>query len=182
MSTVTILRRATLVVGLAAAWLAFVPALALAQTAAPGPAKTVSGLGYGFFGVGAEACCGDSWATWHAGGGGEVVIADAFGIGAELGYLNWFEEGMDTIGVFSTNGTYHFFPRQASRRLRPFVTGGYTLAFNNGGHENLFNVGGGVDYWMKKRVGLRIEFRDHVWSGSSQATHFWSARFGVTVR
>jgi hypothetical protein len=57
-----------------------------------------------------------------------------------------------------------------------------TLAFSNGEHENLFNFGGGVDYWMKKRVGLRIEFRDQVWSGPSQTSHFWGARFGVTVR
>lgn len=182
MKSVARLLRVTLVVGLTAAWLMCAPAPALAQAPAPGPAKAVSGLGYGFFGVGAATCCGDSTGTWHAGGGGEAVIGDAVGIGAEIGYLNLVESGSDGLGVFSVNGAYHFFPGQPSHRVRPFVTGGYTLGFASDGHENLLNFGGGVDYWLKPKVGLRVEFRDHVWGEEGDTLHFWSVRFGVTFK
>ena len=45
--------------------------------------------------------------------------------------------------------------------LKPFITGGYTLGFR-GGSENLYNLGGGIDYWPKQHVGLRFDVRDHV--------------------
>jgi hypothetical protein len=35
---------------------------------------------------------------------------------------------------------------------------------------------------MKPKVGLRLEFRDHVWSEDGDAVHFWGVRFGVTFR
>ena len=167
-----------------AAWLVGMPPAALAQSASGTPARAVGGLGYGFVGVGAVTSGGESMGTWHVGGGGEAVIRDAIGIGAEIGYLNWLEEPDESgLGVFSVNGSYHFNGGEASRRFRPFLTGGYTLGFAADGHENLFNVGGGVDYWLKPKVGLRVEFRDHVWSGDGEDTlHFWSVRFGVTFR
>ena len=43
----------------------------------------------------------------------------------------------------------------------PIITGGYTLGFR-GGSENLYNFGGGIDYWPKQHVGLRFDVRDHV--------------------
>ena len=182
MKIVTALQRATLVVGLAVAWLACAPGPAFAQAAAPGQAKAVSGLGYGFFGIGAATCCGESTGTFHFGGGGEAVLRDAFGIGAEIGYIAPWEESSDGVGAMSINGTFHFFPNQPSRKARPFLTGGYTLGFDEGVTENLFNVGGGVDYWMTPKVGLRIELRDHVWSEGGDTMQFWGVRFGVTIR
>ncbi len=61
------------------------------------------------------------------------------------------------------------------------MTGGYTLGFREG-HENMWNAGGGIDYWFKPKLGLRIEFRDHVWSGGGETTQFWGVRVGVTIR
>ena len=159
------------------------PAAALAQAGGNAPARAVGGLGYGFVGLGAVTSSGESMGTWHVGGGGEAVIRDAIGIGAEIGYLNGLEEPDESgLGVFSLNGSYHFNGGEASRRFRPFLTAGYTLGFAADGHENLFNIGGGVDYWLKPKVGLRVEFRDHVWSGDEDTLHFWSVRFGVTFR
>jgi hypothetical protein len=164
-----------------AAGLVGVPAAALAQSGSSAPVKTVSGLGYGFFGVGAAVGDGDSTGTWHVGGGGEAIFADALGIGAEIGYLNSFEENSDGIGVFSVNGAYHFGGGSSSAKVRPFVTGGYTLGFRDG-HANLFNVGGGVDFWLKPRVGLRVEFRDHIWTEDNDTVQFLGVRVGVTFR
>jgi hypothetical protein len=39
-----------------------------------------------------------------------------------------------------------------------------------------------VDIWLKPKVGLRVEFRDHIWSDEGYTVHFWGARFGVTFR
>ena len=157
------------------------PAAALAQTAVA-PVKSVGGLGYGFLGLGAASFEGDSVGTWHVGGGGEAVFRDAFGVGAEFGYLSWLEESSDGLGVLSVNGAYHFNGAAGAARWRPFVSGGYTLGFDGDVTENLFNIGGGVDYWLKPRVGLRIEFRDHVWAEDGETVHFWGVRFGVTFR
>jgi hypothetical protein len=65
--------------------------------------------------------------------------------------------------------------------VRPFVTGGYTLGFRDG-HENLFNVGGGVDFWLKPKVGLRVEFRDHIWIEDNDTLQFLGVRVGVMFR
>jgi len=158
------------------------PAAASAQSGANAPAKSVSGLGYGFFGLGAATFEGDSEGTWHVGGGGEAVFRDGFGVGAELGYLDWLENGGDGLGVLSVNGASHFNGGAAARRWRPFVSGGYTLGFDGGVSENLFNIGGGVDIWLKPRFGLRVELRDHIWSDEGDTVHFWGVRFGVTFR
>jgi hypothetical protein len=155
------------------------PTAALAQAGGSTPVKSVSGLGYAFGGFGAATGDGESTGTYHLGGGGEAVFADAVGVGAEIGYLNAFEEGSEGFGVFSVNGTYHFGGGQPRPKLRPFVTGGYTLAFRDG-HGNLFNLGGGVDYWLGRRAALRVELRDHIWS--AEDVHVWEVRVGVTFR
>ena len=172
----------TFVVLAIAAWLIGVPAAALAQSGGGAPVKPVSGLGYGFFGIGAASWEGSTEGTWHAGGGGEAVFRDAFAVGAEMGYLGWLEEGGDGLGILSVNGAYHFGGGANAGRWRPFVTGGYTLGFDGDVTENLFNVGGGVDFWMKPKVGLRLEFRDHIWSEDGDAVHFWGVRVGITFR
>jgi Outer membrane protein beta-barrel domain len=164
-----------------AVWLIGLPAAARAQSAGGASVKPVSGLGYGFVGAGAASGEGESTGTWHFGGGGEAVFGDAVGVGAEIGYLSAFESGSEGIGVFSLNGSYHFGSGPHSRKLRPFVTGGYTLGFRDG-YANLFNVGGGVQYWLKPKVGLRFEVRDHIWSNGGDTIQFWGVRVGVTFR
>ena len=164
-----------------AAWLIGVPAAALAQSGGGAPVKPVSGLGYGFVGLGAATSEGESQGTWHVGGGGEVLFRDAFGVGAEIGYLTLMEAAeSDGFGVLSVNGSYHFNGGASARRWRPFLTGGYTLGFDGGSSESFFNVGGGVDFWMKPGVGLRLEFRDHIWT--QEDVHLWGVRIGVTFR
>lgn len=61
----------------------------------------------------------------------------------------------------------------------PFVTGGYSLRIR-AGVASAFNFGGGVNYWFKDRVGLRLEFRDHI--SHSDLNYFYGFRIGLAFR
>ena len=82
------------------------------------------------------------------------------------------------IGLFSSNASYHFLNASQNRKLVPFVTAGYTGAFQSEWGESWFNFGGGADYWFRERAGLRVEFRDHVDPQHSEPIHFLEARVG----
>lgn len=154
-----------------------------AQTPVP-PAKQSTGgpgnsYGYVFAAPGGSSSSGGG-GTLHLGGGGEGVFKNGAGIGAELAYLTPFESFGDGIGTFSVNGSYHFLKASKSEKLVPFVTGGYT-GFFRGGYANGANFGGGVNYWFKPRIGLRVEFRDNVIVQSGSA-HLLNVRLGLTFR
>ena len=151
--------------------LALVPASAFAQKG-----DMPKGWGYGFGAIGASS--GDfGHTTVHVGGGGEGLFYKGFGAGAEIGYLTQTRDAGNGFGVASVNVVYHFV--QPGRKLVPFVTGGATLAFR-GGAAGGGNFGGGVQYWMKDRVALRFEFRDHIIS--SDSPHFYGFRVGLAFR
>ena len=143
------------------------------------------GYGYVFFGPGGYNSGGGE-ATMQVGGGGEAVFKNGAGIGAELAYLTRFKDTGDGIGMFSINGSYHFLKASKDRKVVPFLTGGYT-GFMKGDYVNGINVGGGVNYWFKPRVGLRFEFRNSVWLEDSvwafaDGMNFWNVRIGLTFR
>ena len=148
----------------------------LAPTAA---SAQTSGVVFGT--PGAVTCCGESQSTLHVGGGVEGLIGDAVGIGGEIGFLGPWAYFRDGLGVMSVNGSYHFLPHQPGRRARPFVTTGYSLFFRDE-HVNLWNVGGGIDYWVKPRMAVRVELRDHIHAEDGATVHFWGPRIGVVFR
>ena len=43
---------------------------------------------------------------------------------------------------------------------------------------NAFNYGGGLNWWIGERVGLKFEIRDQY----GDSVHYWGMRFGVTFR
>ncbi len=134
------------------------------------------GQGYAFVGFGAV---NTEESTLHFGGGGEVNLYKGLGFGVEAGYLaptRYLGEG---IGILSLDGQYTF-NTGSPGRLKPFLTGGYTLAFR-GGHVNAINFGGGVHYWFSRHAGLRLEFRDHV-SPDLWNAHAWQGRVGFDFR
>ncbi len=115
----------------------------------------------------------------HAGVGGEAVLGLGIGIGAEIGAVGVRHDFADSaVGVFSPNAYFHFM--RGHHRADPFITGGYTLMFRDG-HIDLFNFGGGLNYWFLGRIGARLEFRDHVYTNryGPSAVHYWGARFGL---
>ncbi|HWC00040.1 MAG TPA: hypothetical protein VG672_25205 [Bryobacteraceae bacterium] len=145
-----------------------------------GSLRAQSSNGYVFFAPGGATCCGYTAMTLQMGAGGEAVIWNGIGAGAELGVAGQRSDFGGTVaGVFSPNGYYHFL-RGKDLKLDPFVTGGYTLLFRSGS-ANLFNFGGGVNYWFHRRLGARLEFRDHVYTGDG-TLHYWGIRVGLAFR
>lgn len=149
-------------------FLAILPTLAHAQS------DERKGWGYLFGGAGGAS--ESSTAFLHTGGGGEGLIYKGLGVGAEVGYFTPFSRFGDGFGILSVDVAHHF---NRNEKLVPFVTGGYSLAFR-GGSSSGGNFGGGVQYWATDRVGLRFEFRDHIFS--SDSPHFYSFRAGITFR
>lgn len=134
--------------------------LALGQSADGGKAWV-----YGFGGVGVGTN-GNSDALIHVGGGGEGYFRNGIGLGAELGYLTSTGNTGNGIALASVNASYHF---NRSGKAVPFLTGGASIAgagFASGGG----NFGGGVNYWVSRRFGLRFEVRDHIFSSDRPHT------------
>lgn len=149
-----------------------IPAATPAQEKAP----KSSGQGYAFVGFGAAN--GED-ALLHFGGGGEANLYKGLGFGVEIGYLSPIRYMSEGIGIFSANGLYTFGAGRTGK-VKPFITGGYTLAFRSG-TLNAVNFGGGLHYWFSNKVGLRFEFRDHV-SPTAGNVHIWQGRVGFAFR
>jgi hypothetical protein len=118
--------------------------------------------------------------TIHFGGGGEGTFYKGLGVGAEIGYLGAMGSMNEGIGLASLNGIYIFRSR-SHPKLDPFLTGGGTLAFAGGGLFGGLNFGGGVQYWFRKRIGLRVEFRDHI-PNQDFSSHLFEGRIGFAFR
>jgi hypothetical protein len=106
-------------------------------------------------------------------GGGEGLVYKALGVGGELGAII-ISRGDNSFGIASVNLSGHF---NRTQKLQPFVTGGATLAFRNGTAGG-GNVGGGVQYWFKESVALRVEARDYIFS--SDRFNYFVVRAGIS--
>lgn len=154
-------------------------ALAIGLAASVASAQ-VTGAGYVFGAPGQLRAVGDSATTFHVGGGGEVQTPTGLGGGAEVGFLGPTASFGDGIGVLNVNASYHVQGHTSSRTV-PFVTGGYSLLFRDG-HSNGWNVGGGVEHWVRPGLGLRLEFRDQIHSDGGVTAHFVGFRAGICFR
>lgn len=155
--------------------LLLVPALAGAQDANGRRAQ-----GYLFAAPGGVSVLGNTAATFHAGLGGEYLVVKGLGFGGEVGYLFPTRSPGDGIGIASVNGSYHFVNDNKERKVVPFVTLGYSRAFGQGG-ANLINFGGGINWWLRERVGLRLEGRNHVTTETPRG-NFWQFRIALAFR
>jgi len=183
----------------AAGFLLMLPAFAPAQDADYLP----RGQGYIFFGLATHKL----GAT--AGFGGEFYSAMGLGgsfEGATTGFYKSTNGNSNWIGLGSADLTYHFFPKKIQGHAAPFVSGGYTNFFGQdvcsgvgpcgpghvygGNHTNGFNVGGGVDVFAAKRVGVRFDVRYYghggriLWASfpNDAQLNFVAFRVGVTFR
>jgi hypothetical protein len=151
-------------------------------TAADGFLNAQSLNGRVFFAPGGVTSFGNTAMTLQASGGLEAILFKGIGAGADIGALTIRQCIIDCgVGIFSPNGYYHFVHRKGAS-LDPFVTAGYTRLFR-AGHANLFNFGGGVNFWFNRHLGLRLEARDHVWRRTySSNAHYWGFPIGLAIR
>ena len=124
---------------------------AVAQEATEG----VLTVGTVFFGPGGFT---DGTATIHLGGGGEFIWPNGLGVGTDVGYISSARAFTQGVGLFAAGPVYQF---GGSRRYRPYVRGGATVAFDIDGALSLMHVGGGLNHWVSERWGVKYEFRDH---------------------
>ena len=131
------------------------PSMAFAQIEGKGQSYLVGTFG-GWTGAGG----------WQVGAaiGGERLIYKGLAAGGEFGGF----AAMPRYGgvVASANVSYHFRNPGTPRRLVPFATAGVSALGACGGSACIpaggFNLGGGVNYWVKPHRGIRVEFRDHL--------------------
>src|SRR5262245_16218455 len=135
--------------------------------------------GYVFGGAGGIAPDGVG-STLQFGVGGEGLIYKGLGAGGELSYLTPSSKLGDGFGILSANGSYHSINASGRGRVVPVGTGGYSFFFRSG-YANGFNAGGGINYWFRDRMGLRVEFRDQV-IPDGRAMHLLGIRLGLSFR
>ncbi len=143
------------------AFCAFIPTPAAAQVIYNQP----HGLGYIFAGDGTHSM------GLNTGFGGERYVFRGLALGAEIGAAGVLADPNIRMGVGSADGSYHFFFKKLLGNAAPFVTGGYSNFFGHNthvgtgffGHKPLmtegYNVGGGVDLFAMKHLGVRFEVR-----------------------
>ena len=119
----------------------------------------------------------------NAGFGGELFLHKGLSVGVEPAYAapNWNFNRNEAIGVISVNGSYHFFNKKRGGKLEPFVTGGYSLYYPDE-VQNGFNFGGGVNLWLSKHAGVRLEIRDQDHIERDDLTRFVAFRVGMAFR
>jgi hypothetical protein len=149
-------------------------ALILVSCSLTGFAQGNEKRGWGYLVAGGGAA-NDGAGLTQVAGGGEVLLFNGFAIGGEIGGIS-VGKGGNSFGVASFNLSGHF---NRSQKLQPFITGGATLGFRSGTAGG-GNVGGGVQYWFKEHVGLRIEARDYLFS--SDRYNYFIVRAGISFR
>ncbi len=149
------------------------------------PASAQMSSGYGYVFAGPVVVPKSAYIRWngdfvHVGGGGEARLTNRFALGGEIGALMPVtNQYAITTGLVSVTPAWHFSSRHSKSKFDPFVDGGLSLLFARGGGIAL-HYGGGANYWLKRRIGVRFEFRDHLWSPEAGETvHLVDFRVGV---
>jgi hypothetical protein len=134
--------------------------------------QMVSGSAFG--GVGAFICCEGHVGAWQVGGGVEAEVAPNVSVGGDVsiggptGNGTVFQQigshAFETADFGTTpyarvNASYHFGRGRVSR-ARPFVTVGYGGAFGRESATFGPTFGGGADWWIRERRGIRVELVD----------------------
>ncbi|MFB3826277.1 MAG: hypothetical protein ACE15B_05885 [Bryobacteraceae bacterium] len=134
-----------------------------------------------YFGPGALISKYGNGPALYGGVAVERRVAGRFGIGLDVGGADTGKTNFNySAAILSFGGSCHFLPA-AARKLDPFAAigvSGVTLE----GAPALVYFGGGLNYWLKPRFGLRAEVRDHATSDNGTALHYLAARFGIVFR
>ncbi len=118
----------------------------------------------------------------HVGGGGEGRLTDRFALGGEIGVLKpTTNQYAITTGLASVTPAFHFISKHSKQKFDPFVDGGFSLLAGGGGGGGVaIHYGAGMNYWLRRRFGLRFEFRHHIFSPEAgEAVHLVGFRVGI---
>ena len=85
--------------------------------------------------------------------------------------------------------TFDDFPRSAWLAFaslvewdwKPFATAGYSNFFTITGHNNMANIGGGLNYWYKDHLGIKLEVRDDFSTGTNSANYLVHYYYAYTL-
>ena len=124
--------------------------------------------------------CQHGYAVAGAGGGAEGFIWKGLSIGFEAGYQN-FIDSYRYMELSMPIG-YHFGNRKIAAKWDPFITTsllGAGISIDRGDFGAAGSLGGGVNYWFRKRLGFRFEFRSHVLAGQEITAQ---GRVGIVFR
>ena len=92
--------------------------------------------------------------TWAAGGGVERRFASGVLLQGEVELLQRPRSPGEQVSFLpSVNAGFS----SGSSSVRPFLSGGFTLA----GNSAAFNVGGGANIALQERIAVRVEFRNY---------------------
>jgi len=98
----------------------------------------------------------------YAGRGIESRIGKTFAMGGEGGILS--KSGY-TTGMAAATPAFHFIPGNSPSRVDPFINGGVSILFDtNSVSIPIVHFGGGLNYSVNQRLGMRFEYRHHLWS------------------
>ena len=126
--------------------------------------------------VGAENLAHGTFNAASTGAGADIFVYKGAAFSPSAAYLFNFANG-GGLAVITLNGSYHFL--RGKSRFEPFVTAGYGALADIGNGVSLFNYGGGGQYWISKRVGVRVELLNFQ---QRQYRELTSVRFGVAFR
>ena len=126
--------------------------------ASPALAQDRSGADKRVFFFGAPGVLtGTDTTTVHFGGGTEVVWSNGLGFAFDAGYLAepaYFSSGAMS---FSPAMLYQF---PIDGPVKPYVRGGGTMIVGTFGGDLLWTIGGGINYFFKDNMALKVEVRD----------------------
>jgi len=115
----------------------------------------------------------------HIGFGGEGPIYKRISAGVEFGpVFEWSRFNDSAFALGSANISYHFSTATLGSKVDPFLTAGYSI-FIRAGTDNGANFGGGVNVWLKKKIGFRMDVREY--TGNVRAHHL-GPRIGIAFR
>ncbi|MFM8395757.1 MAG: hypothetical protein ACKOB4_17715 [Acidobacteriota bacterium] len=122
----------------------------------------------------------DGGAIVSLAGGADLFVYRQLAVSGELGAIFPPSSIGSVVGVLSPNLTWYLRPGGGSGRVAPFITGGYSLIFRQGTINGL-NFGGGLTWWFKEGLGLRVEARDY-FGVSDPGHHLVQVRAGLAFR
>jgi len=100
----------------------------------------------------------------YLGGGVESRIGNKFAMGGEVGAISRVDSSY-TAGMATATPAVHFAAKDSQSKFDPFINGGVSVLFNTGSVSlPMVHFGGGVNYSVNPRLGMRFEYRHHIWS------------------